>query len=236
MAALPGMAHAAHDEDGTTFGSQWRQGLSYVLIASLPLLVLLGLNSGPTASLLTAGEPRHAGFVGPLTACLAIAAVAQLVGGIHDLGRQALFARLDDRIPRRASEIAFGVTIAVAGVALLLPADGTRLVWLVMANLVGELAAAGTVLIRLRRTILPERFLEPRALAAALVATAAIVPVAAGLRWTEQINAHDRSTNLVFLAVGAPLALGIYVLVLRMATRRIQRRRLIPAVSRSPAR
>ncbi|HEY3894660.1 MAG TPA: lipid II flippase MurJ [Pseudonocardiaceae bacterium] len=233
MAALPGMAHAAHHEDGTTFGSQWRQGLSYVLIASLPLLVLLGLNSGPTASLLTAGEPRHAGFVGPLTACLAIAAVAQLVGGIHDLGRQALFARLDDRIPRRASEIAFGVTIAVAGVALLLPADGTRLVWLVMANLVGELAAAGTVLIRLRRTILPERFLEPRPLAAALVATAAIVPVAAALRWTEQINPHDRFTDLAFLAVGAPVALGIYVLVLRMATRRMQRRGLVSAVSRS---
>ncbi len=37
MAALPGLAHAAHREDVATFGSAWRQGLSYAVIASLPL-------------------------------------------------------------------------------------------------------------------------------------------------------------------------------------------------------
>ena len=222
MAALPGLAHAAHSEDGATFGSQWRQSLSYALIGSLPLLVLLGVNSGPAANLLAAGQLRHAALIGSLTTCLAVAAVAQLVGGVHDIGRQALFARLDDRIPRRASEVAFVVIIIAAAVGLLLPADGSRLIWLVVANLAGELVAAGTVLTRLRRTLRPERFLEPRPLAATLLATVAIVPFAAALRcWTEQINASNRLANLACLALGAAVALGVYILVLRVATRRI---------------
>jgi putative peptidoglycan lipid II flippase len=221
MAVLPGLAHAAHRDDGAIFGSQWRQGLSYALIGSLPLLVLLGVNSGPAANLLAAGQLRHAALIGPLTTCMAVAAVAQLVTGMHDIGRQALFARLDDRSPRRASEVAFGVIVVAAAVSLLLPADGSRLIWLVVANLAGELAAAGMVLTRLRRAIRPERFLEPRPLAAALVATLAIVPLAAALRWTEQINANGRLADLTFLALGAAVALGVYVLVLRAATRRL---------------
>jgi peptidoglycan biosynthesis protein MviN/MurJ (putative lipid II flippase) len=221
MAILPGLARAAHRDDAAIFGSQWRQGLSYALIASLPLLVLLGVNSGPAAHLLTAGQLRHAAFIGPLTVCMAVAAVAQLVGGLHDIGRQALFARLDDRTPRRASEVAFGVIILSAAASLLLPADGSRLIWLVVASLAGELAAAGIVLTRLRRAIRPELFLEPRRLTAALVATFAIVPVAGAVCWTEQIQTSGRLGNLTLLALGAAIALGIYVLVLRAVSRRI---------------
>jgi putative peptidoglycan lipid II flippase len=226
MAALPGLAHAAHREDGATFGSQWRQGLSYAVIASLPLLVLLAMNSVPTANILANGELRHAALIGPLATCLAVVAVAQLVGGVHDIGRQALFARLDDRIPRRASEVAFGVILVAAAAALLLPADGSRLVWLVVAILAGELAAAGTVLTRLRRAIRPERFVEPRALVAALVATLAILPVAAAMWVLARLNGDrlidgDRLADFTLLALGGVVALGVYVLVLRVAVRRI---------------
>ncbi len=225
MAALPGLANAAHREDGATFGSQWRQGLSYAVIASLPLLVLLAMNSAPTANILANGELRHAALIGPLATCLGVVAVAQLVGGVHDIGRQALFARLDDRIPRRASEVAFGVILVAAAAALLLPADGSRLIWLVVAILAGELAAAGTVLTRLRRAIRPERFFEPRTLAAALVATLAILPVAVVMwmlihRNGDRING-DRLADLTVLALGGVVALGVYVLVLRVAVRRI---------------
>ncbi len=45
--------------------------------------------------------------------CLAVVA-AQLVGGVTDLGSQALYARLDDRIPRRASGVASGVILLIA--------------------------------------------------------------------------------------------------------------------------
>jgi putative peptidoglycan lipid II flippase len=221
MALLPKLAHAAHHDDGAIFGSHWRQGLSYALIGSLPLLVLLGMNSGPTAKLLAAGQLRHAALIGPLTTCLALAAVAQLVAGMHDIGRQALFARLDDRIPRRASEAGFGVIVIAAAVSPFLPADGSRLIWLVVANLAGELTAAGIVLTRLRRAIRPELFVERRPLAAALVATLAIVPLAAAVRWIEQIQASGRLADMTLLALGAAGALGAYVLVLRAVTRRI---------------
>jgi peptidoglycan biosynthesis protein MviN/MurJ (putative lipid II flippase) len=221
MAALPGLSHAAHREDAATFGSAWRQGLSYTVTASLPLLVLLGLLSAPAANILANGELRHAALIGPLATCLVVVAIAQLVSGLYDIGRQALFARLDDRIPRRASEVAFGVILVAAAAALLLPADGSRLIWLVVAILAGELAAAGTVLSRLRRTIRPERFLEPRAVVAALVATLALVPVAAAMWWIRQLDAGDRLADLALLAVGGVVGLGVYALVLRVATRRI---------------
>ncbi|PZS12008.1 MAG: hypothetical protein DLM60_23290 [Pseudonocardiales bacterium] len=226
MAALPGLARAAHREDGATFGSAWRQGLSYAVIASLPLLVLLAMNSIPTANILANGELRHAALIGPLATCLGVVAVAQLIGGVHDIGRQALFARLDDRIPRRASEVAFGVILVAAAASLLLPADGTRLIWLVAAILAGELAAAGTVLARLRQVIRPERFFEPRALAAALVATLALTPVAAAMWWLAHITGGDRLggdrlADFALLSLGGVVALGVYVLVLRVAVRRI---------------
>jgi putative peptidoglycan lipid II flippase len=221
MAALPGLANAAHHEDGATFGSQWRQGLSYALIASLPLLVLLAVNSFATANILANGELRHADLIGPLAACLAVVAVAQLVGGIHDIGRQALFARLEDRIPRRASAVALGVILTAAATALLLPADGTRVVWLVVAILAGELAAAGTVLTRLRRAIRPERFLEPGPLVAAAMATLGMLPVSAALWWLTRVIGGDQLVDFALLSVGGAVALVVYVLGFRVAARRI---------------
>ncbi|MGH3792482.1 MAG: hypothetical protein ACRDQ9_17150, partial [Pseudonocardiaceae bacterium] len=197
------------------FGSTWRQGLSYAVIASLPLLVLLAVLCGPIASTLANGELRHAALIGPLAACLAVVAVAQLAGGVSDLGSQALYARLDDRIPRRASEVSFGVIVLVAAAGLLLPADGQRLVWLVVAILAGELAAAGMVLTRLRRVIRPERFIERRTLIGALVATVAMVPVTAAVWWVQHAHSGSQLSNLAILTLGGTVALGVYALVLR---------------------
>jgi putative peptidoglycan lipid II flippase len=195
-------------------------------MASLPLLMLLAINSVPTANILANGELRHAALIGPLATCLGVVAVAQLVGGVHDIGRQALFARLDDRSPRRASETAFGVIVVAALGALLLPADGSRLIWLVGAILTGELTAAGIVLNQLRRAIRPERFLEARALVAAVVATLAVLPAATAMSWLSRVNGgqldgDDRLADLAFLTLGGVVVLGVYVLVLRVAVRRI---------------
>ncbi|HEY6422104.1 MAG TPA: lipid II flippase MurJ [Pseudonocardiaceae bacterium] len=220
MAALPELADAAHRDDGATFGSAWRKGLSYAVIASLPLLVLLAVLSGPTANLLANGELRHASLIGQLATCLVVVAVAQLVGGVHDIGRQALFARLDDRIPRRASEVAFGVILAAAAATLLLPADGSRLIWLVVAILAGELAAAGTVLARLRHAIRPERFIEARTLSGAVLATLAMLPVAIAAWWFQGVNGSGRLGDFALLVLGGVAALGIYALVLRVAVPR----------------
>jgi putative peptidoglycan lipid II flippase len=111
--------------------------------------------------------------------------------------------------------------VVAAAAALLLPTDSTRLVWLVAAILAGELAAAGTVLTRVRRAIQPERFLDTRGLAAALVATLALLPVAAAMWWIQQLDHGDQLVDLAILSLGGVVALGIYVLVLRVAVRRI---------------
>lgn len=223
-AALPALSHAAHRQDGSAFGSAWRQALSYAVMASLPLLVLLAVNSVPTANILANGELRHAALIGPLAACLVVVAVAQLVGGVHDIGRQALFARLDDRVPRRASEVAVAVILLAAAPALLVPADGSRLIWLVAAILAGELAAAGTVLTRLRRAMVPERFLDVPALAAAVGATLAMAPVAGAMWWAHRAHGGDRLADLGLLALGGVVALGVYVLILRVAVLRAETR------------
>jgi peptidoglycan biosynthesis protein MviN/MurJ (putative lipid II flippase) len=216
MAALPGLAHAAHREDSTTFGSAWRQGLSYAVIASLPLLVLLAVLSGPIADILANGELRHAALIGPLATCLAVVAVAQLAAGVSDLGSQALYARLDDRIPRRASEVTLVVTLLFAAATLLVPAGGSRLVGLVVAILAGELAAAGMVLTRLHGVIRPERFIDRRALGGALVAAVAMVPVTAAVWWIQHARNGGQLTTLAVLILGGMVALGVYVLVLRL--------------------
>ncbi|MGH3871984.1 MAG: lipid II flippase MurJ [Pseudonocardiaceae bacterium] len=220
MAALPGLAQAAQHADGVTFGSAWRQGLSYAVIASLPLLVLLAVLSEPTANLLANGELRDAALIGVLATCLGVVAVAQLVGGVHDIGRQALFARLDDRVPRRASEVAFGVIVVVAAATLLMPAAGSRLTWLVGAILAGELAAAAMVLAALRRAMWPERFIDNRSLIGALMATLAMMPVAATAWWLQHVASIGRVGQLGLLTLGAVLSLGVYVLILRVAVSR----------------
>jgi putative peptidoglycan lipid II flippase len=220
MAALPGLAQASHLEDPVTFGAAWRQGLSYAVIASLPLLVLLAVLSEPVAHLLAYGELRHAALISPLATCLAVVAVAQLAAGVSDLGSQALYARLEDRIPRRASVLTLVVKLLVAATTLLLPAADSRLVWLVVAILAGELAAAGMVLTRLRRVIRPERFVERRALGGALTAAVAMAPVTAAVWWIEHVHHSGQLGNLTILTIGGAVALGVYVLVLQVTMTR----------------
>jgi len=62
-------------------------------------------------------------LINELAACLAVAAFAQLAGGIHDFGRQALFSVLDDKGPRIASFVGLGVGVVVAFSTLLLPPE-----------------------------------------------------------------------------------------------------------------
>ena len=124
MAALPGLSHAAHREDAATFGSAWRQGLSYTVTASLPLLVLLGL--------LFCTRREYPGQRGA-TARRPDRSPRHLPGGSGDrpAGQRAVRHRPAGAVrparrpyPRRASEVAFGVILVAAAAALLLPADG----------------------------------------------------------------------------------------------------------------
>jgi putative peptidoglycan lipid II flippase len=105
--------------------------------------------------------------------------------------------------------------VLVATAALLVPAGGLRLVWLVVAILAGELAAAGMVLTRLRREMRPQRFIEPRAVGGALVAAVAMVPVVAVVWWVQHVYSGGQLSTMAVLTVGGIVAVGVYALVLR---------------------
>jgi putative peptidoglycan lipid II flippase len=215
IAVLPGLAAAVDRGNSAAFASAWRQGLGYAVAASLPMLCLLAVFAGPVADLLARGEMRTPAVIGALAACLIVVALAQLVGGVHDLGRQALFAQLDERGPRLAGVVALMVSLIVAGCAMLLTAGGERLLVLALAILAGELAAAAAVLNRLHRVLRPNRMIDPGALAVPVIAAVAMLPVALAGRWVEQIVALGRTGELALAGAGMLLAVGVYVAALR---------------------
>ncbi|MGH3795423.1 MAG: murein biosynthesis integral membrane protein MurJ [Pseudonocardiaceae bacterium] len=215
IAALPGLAAAVDRANPAAFASAWRQGLTYAVAASLPMLCLLAVFATPAAQLLARGEMRTSSVIGQLAACLVVVAVAQLIGGLHDLGRQALFAQLDERGPRLAGMVALVVSLVVASAAMVLPVGGGRLVSLTLAILAGELAAAVTVLTRLRRTIGRKRMINPSALAMPVIAAVAMLPVALAGLWAQSALPAGRAVQLVLLAAGVLVAAGVYVAALR---------------------
>ena len=218
IAVLPRLAHAAHGGSAPCFAASWRQALSYAAIASLPALCLLAVFAEPAADFIATGELRSDTFIAQLAACLAVVAVAQLAGGIHDIGRQALFAWLDDRGPRLASTVGLAATLLVGASALLLPVGTPRLVTLALAILAGEAAGAGTVLMRLRAAIRPEPVIDLRLLRAAAIATFCMLPVVLGGGWLQGSIGVGHVGKLALLALTGVTALGIYVLTLRAAT------------------
>ncbi len=215
MAAMPELAEAASTGDGPGFARAWRRCLHYAVVVSLPALFLLVAFAGPTADLLANGELRQAVVIAELAACLLVIAFAQLFGGVHDLGRQALFSRLDDRGPRIAGIVAMVVGIGVGAATLLLPVDGGRLVGLVIAILAAELAAAVVVLSRIRRTLRPEPLIDVRQAGIATVAAVAMLPIIAGGWWLLGTLALGRIVELVLLMGTGLLAVAVFLLVLR---------------------
>lgn len=220
MASLPELAGAWNRKDASAFGGIWRRGLAYALIASLPLLVMLGMLGGPTANVVATGALRHSALLGPLGICLAVVAVAQLVTGLTDLANQALYARDDDRMPRIASRVALVVTVAFAVASLLGPDGGPRLVWLVGAMLAGELVALVIVMAHVRRAIRPEAFIDRPALRATVVAAVAMAPVVAVDWWVQRTyTGGGQLSTLAVLIVGGAVAVAVYGLVLKTTWR-----------------
>ncbi|MDV6011228.1 lipid II flippase MurJ [Haloechinothrix sp. LS1_15] len=220
-AVLPRLAEAARRHDPAPFAEHWRRGISYTAMASVPALVLLAAFARPAAELLTRGEVAAGPIVSSLAACLAVVAATQLAGGLHNLGRQALYARLDDRGPRLAAAIELLVTAAVGVLALLqLPTGLPLLVGLVVAVLCGEAAGAGIVLTRLRGTMRAGRFLPGRPLAGIAAAVAAMLPVVAVGAGVLPTSGTGSLAELGLLALFGTAALGCYASVLRALSTR----------------
>ncbi|MDT7566706.1 MAG: putative peptidoglycan lipid flippase [Pseudonocardiales bacterium] len=214
MAALPGLAEAMTARDHRRFGTAWRQGVFYVMVVGIPLLCLLAVFARPTADILANGGLRDGELISELAACLAVVAFAQLIGGLHDFGQQALFARLDDRGPRLASFTALGATVLVSAGSLLLPVAGGRLTGLAVAILAGELAGGLTALVRLRRAMCPEPMFDRKHALTVTAATAAMLPVIALGWWVVTTLAPARPLELALLVACGLLALVPYALVL----------------------
>lgn len=218
-AVLPRMSAAAERHDVAAFASAWRLALAYSTSASLPLCLLLGVLARPVAELLANGELRSALLIDQLAACLTVIAVAQIAAGVHEIGRQALFARINIRGPRQASLTSLTVTLMCAATSLLATAGTPRLLVLCTALLVGELAGAGTVITKLRAAIRPEKLVDGARIACAATSTAAMLPVVAGGWWLLDSSAVGQVATFAVLAGCGLLALAIYAAVLRANAR-----------------
>ena len=180
-AVLPGLSHAAHQGDEDGFATAWRRALGYSSFVSVGSAVVLVVLAAPIATVLAGGELHSPEIIAQLTACIAVIGVSQVFGGSYEIGRQALFARLDVRGPRLATDVGTLLGVAV-GLAALLAVPAARPALLCGAVVVRDATATVMVLTRLRRSLRPRRLLSRRALLATLAAGAFAVPVALGTR------------------------------------------------------
>ena len=217
-AVLPELARVADGPDTSEFGAAWRRGMSYAAVAGLPALVLIAVFAGPAANVLAAGEADSDALISAVAACLLVIAVVQLVGGVHGLGRQALFARLDDRAPRLAVAVGLAVVVVVGFASLALSAGTPRLVGLVAALLAGEAAGAFIVLRRLRGALRPEPLLEVRSLLPVVIAVLPVLPVAAGGSLLMHSAEVAGFADAALLALCGAVAVAVYAAALRLAT------------------
>jgi putative peptidoglycan lipid II flippase len=215
-AVLPRLSTAAQQGDLAGFAAHWRRGLSYAAMVGLPAMALIAVFAWPAAGILTRGEANQDVVVGQLTLCLMVVAATQLAGGMHNLGRQALFARLDVRGPRTAAAVELAVTAAVGCLALLLLPPGTsRLVVLALAIVAGEAAGAIIVLLRLRTAFGSERFVDVHALSRTGAAVLVMLPAAAGGRWWLDAADTSGALHIVLMSLCGAAAIAVYAAVLR---------------------
>jgi peptidoglycan biosynthesis protein MviN/MurJ (putative lipid II flippase) len=218
-AVLPGLSDAADRSDRSVFADKAREGIAYAFIAGLPPLFLLAVFASPIADLLANGELRVGDLIQALAGCLVVLAVAQLAAGLHEVGREALFARLDVRGPRIAALLALGVTLT-GGLLTLLGLAGTdRLIGLSAAVLAGDVVAASTVILLLRRVVRPHALADRRRLRAAAMASTVMLPLIAGGWLLVDGLQGNRIGNLLIIGMTSTLALGLFGLTLHAATR-----------------
>jgi putative peptidoglycan lipid II flippase len=215
MAAMPRLSAAAAGHDVDRFGAAWRHALFLGVAAALPPLFLLAVFANPTADLLANGELRNPWLIVQLGGCLVVAAFFQLAAGLHDLARQALFARLDHRTPTVAVLVglATGILFGTAGM-LLLEDAGARLTALMVALLADEVAGAIVTFVVLRREVRPASFARARHVGATVAATLAAAPVVAAGWWLIRTLEPGRGGELGLLAACGVVCLVPYVLTL----------------------
>ncbi|WP_157647075.1 lipid II flippase MurJ [Actinomycetospora chiangmaiensis] len=227
-AVLPGLSRAAHDDDGAAFARGWRQGAGYAAFVGVGAAVVLVALAGPLAAVLAAGELHTREVVASLAVCVAVIGVSQVFGGTYEMGRQALFARLDVRGARFATDVGTVLGTAV-GVAALAAAPALRPALLCVAVLVRDAGCTVLVLARLRRT-LPGRALVARPALLALGAGVVVaVPVALAARALLDVVAPGELLAVAALAAAGLVVVGVYAATLRATLRGVVSRTGRPA-------
>ncbi|MCD2195820.1 hypothetical protein LQ327_20825 [Actinomycetospora endophytica] len=213
-AVLPELSRAAHEDERDAFAAGWRRALGYATFVSVPAAVVLVVLAGPIATVLSTGELRTAEVIAQLTACIAVIGVSQLFGGSYEIGRQALFARLDVRGARLATD-AGTVLAVVVGLSALAAPPPARPAVLCLAVVARDATATAVVLERLRRALRPRALLPRPALLVVLGAAVIAVPVALAARAGLAVLPPHGPAAVVALAVAGAVVLAVYALVLR---------------------
>ncbi|MBN1091271.1 hypothetical protein JKP75_00850 [Blastococcus sp. TML/M2B] len=218
-AVMPGMSAAATAGDRSGYAASWRQAIRYGVVAGLPALLVLVAFARPVAGTLAAGDLWDNALIGALAACIAVLAVAQLAAGMHEIGRQALYASLDVRGPQLAGCVAFALTAVCAGAALTLPAGPPRLLGLALTVLIADTGAAATVIARVRRLVRPAAAVDARGLAAVVLAAVPMLPVLAGGRLLSQDDG-EALRDVAVLGASGLLATAVFAVCLAELNRR----------------
>lgn len=222
--ALPGLTRSAASADRAGFAAAWRTALTYVAIASAPALCLILIYAAPIAEVLAAGRAATPELLAALVAGITVLGVSQTFYGLHWLGRQALFALPEINGPRIASVVAFTAVVVVVGAGLLFAGGAARLTVIAGAVLAADVGGAAVVLVRVRRAIGTETFVDRRAVAAVGVATAGMLPIALLGRYLADLAA-GRLLHAVAAGVAGVAAAAVFVAVLRFDTVRAARPR-----------
>jgi putative peptidoglycan lipid II flippase len=213
-AVLPELSRAAHDDEQDAFAAGWRRALGYTTFVGVPSAVLLVVLAGPIAAVLATGELRTPTVIAQLTACIAVIGVSQFFGGSYEIGRQALFARLDVRGARLATDVGTLLGVAV-GLAALAAAPPARPALLCLAVVARDATATAVVLLRLRRALRPRALLPRSPLAAVVVAGVVAVPAALVARAGLGALPPHGAVAVAALAGAGVLVLAVYAVVLR---------------------
>lgn len=212
-AVLPGLSAAAAAGDDDGFASSWRRGLDLSLLGGVAALCVLLVLAYPIADVLANGELRADQLIGQLAVCVAILGVAQLAAGVHEVGRQALFARLDLRGPQRASTLAFVALLCVIALSMIVSSGSTRLAIVCAAIVAGDAAAAGSVVVRLRGQLPTHSLADRHGMVLIGRAAAVALPVALAGSWVLGGLDAGRPVRALVMAVAASAFAAVFAVV-----------------------
>jgi putative peptidoglycan lipid II flippase len=127
-----------------------------------------------------------------------------------------MFARLDVQGPRISALMGLCATLAAGLASLHWLAGSDRLIGLSGALLAGDVAAAATAILLLRRAVRPAPLMDRRRLWAAALASTVMLPLLIGGSLLGTTLHGNRFQELVIVCFTSVLALGLFAITLKV--------------------